>query len=147
VVRNGKRKDTDVDSDKSKKQLAGSSSFVVKAGEYYEGCGKQRHKRKSCQLTTHNEKGLWIQSEGYRIKKAWLDANGKGDDHPELRWYEYESNEGHRIQGRSKDRKDKDRAAEQPPRWQPARQSAPDVHGNKPATRRVEFEGVKDRDT
>ena len=73
VVRNGKRK-------------------VWQAGEYYEGCGKQRHKRESCQLTSHpnyNENGLWIHSEGYRIKKAWLEANGKPDDHPELRWYEY----------------------------------------------------------
>ncbi len=61
VVRSGKRKDTEVDSDKSKKQRAGSSSLVVKAGEYCEGCGKQRHKRESCQLTSHpnyNEKGL-----------------------------------------------------------------------------------------
>ena len=48
VVRNGKRKDTEVDSDKSKKQRAGSSSVVVKAGEYCEGCGKPRHKRESC---------------------------------------------------------------------------------------------------
>ena len=61
VVRSGKRKDTDVDSDKSKKQRAGTSSLLVKAGEYCEGCGKQRHKRESCQLTSHpnyNEKGL-----------------------------------------------------------------------------------------
>jgi hypothetical protein len=61
-------------------------------GEYCEGCGKQRYKRESCQLTSHpnyNEKGLWIHSEGYRIKKAWLEAHGKGDEHPELRWYEY----------------------------------------------------------
>jgi len=61
MVRSGKRKDTDVDSDKSKKQRVGSSSFVVKAGEYCEGCGKQCHKRESCQLTSHpnyNEKGL-----------------------------------------------------------------------------------------
>ncbi len=36
VVRSGKRKDTDVDSDKSKKQRAGISSLVVKAGEYCE---------------------------------------------------------------------------------------------------------------
>jgi len=43
VVRSGKRKDTDMDSDKSKKQRAGTSSSVVKAGEYCEGCGKQRH--------------------------------------------------------------------------------------------------------
>ena len=28
------------------------------------------------------------------------------------------------------------------PRWQAARQSAPDVNGNKPATCKVEFEGV-----
>ena len=32
----GKREDTDVDSDKSKKQRAGISSLVVKAGEYCE---------------------------------------------------------------------------------------------------------------
>jgi len=91
VVRNDKRKDTEVDSDKSKKQRAGSSSVVVKTGKYCEGCGKPRHKRESCQLTAHpnyNEKGLWIHSEGYRIKKAWLEVNDKGDDHPELRWYE-----------------------------------------------------------
>ena len=83
VVRNGKRKEKEVDSDKSKKQRAGSSSYVVKAGECCEGCGKQCHKRKSCLLTVHpnyNEKGLWIHSEGNRIKKAWLEANGKGDD-------------------------------------------------------------------
>ena len=34
VVRSGKRKDTDVDSDKSEKPHAGISSSVVKAGEY-----------------------------------------------------------------------------------------------------------------
>jgi hypothetical protein len=90
VVRNGKRKDTEVDSDKSKKQRAGSSSVVVKTGKYCEGCGKPRHKRESCQLAGHpnfNQKGLWIHSEGYKLKKAYLDANG-GDEHPELRWYE-----------------------------------------------------------
>jgi hypothetical protein len=53
VVRSGKRKDTDGDSDKTKKQRAGTSSLGVKAGEYCEGCGKQRHKRESCQLTSH----------------------------------------------------------------------------------------------
>jgi hypothetical protein len=37
----------------------------------------------------YNEKGLWIHSEEYKLKKAWLEANGKGDDQPELRWYEY----------------------------------------------------------
>ncbi len=154
VVRSGKRKDTDADSDKSKKQRAGTSSSVVKAGEYCEGCGKQRHKRESCQLTSHanyNEKGLWIHSEGYRIKKAWNEANGKGDEHPELRWYEYAGggiirgahNPGEKARpersGRQQDR--------DPPRWQPAKQSVSDAHGHKPATRRIEFEGVKDRDT
>jgi hypothetical protein len=67
VVRNGKRKDTDGDADKTKKQRAGPSSAVMKAGEYCEGCGKPRHKRESCQLTAHpnyNKKGLWIHSEG-----------------------------------------------------------------------------------
>jgi hypothetical protein len=67
--------DTEADSDKFKRQRAGSSSVVVKAGEYCEGCGKPRHKRESCQLTGHpnyNEKGLWIHSEGYKLKKAWL---------------------------------------------------------------------------
>ena len=53
VVRSGKRKDTDGDSDKTKKQRAGTSSLGVKAGEYCEGCGKQCHKRESCQLTSH----------------------------------------------------------------------------------------------
>ena len=129
MVRNGKRKDTEVDSDKSKKQRAGSSSSVVKAGEYCEGCGKQRHKRESCQLTSHpnyNEKGLRMHSEGYRIKKAWLEANGKGNDHPELRWYEYAGggvirgaqNPGEKSRpDRSGRQRDPDRAAEQPPRW------------------------------
>ena len=104
----------------------------------------------------YNEKGLWIHSEGYRIKKAWLEANGKGDDYPELRWHEYvgggvirgAQNPGEKSKpDRSGRQRDQDHAAEQPPRWQPAKQSAPDVNGNKPATRRVEFEGVKDRDT
>ena len=60
VVRGGKRKDTEADSDKSTRQRAGSSSVIVKAGEYCEGCGKPRHKRETCQLTGHpnyNEKG------------------------------------------------------------------------------------------
>ena len=60
VVRGGKRKDTEADSDKFKRQRAGSSSVIVKAGEYCEGCGKPRHKRETCQLTGHpnyNEKG------------------------------------------------------------------------------------------
>ena len=51
VVRGGKRKDTEADSDKFKRQRAGSSSVIVKAGEYCEGCGKPRHKRETCQLT------------------------------------------------------------------------------------------------
>ena len=106
----------------------------MKAGEYCEGCGKQRHKRESCQLTSHpnyNEKGLLIHSEGYRIKKAWLEANGKGDEHPELRWYEHAGggvirgalNPGEKSRpDRSGRPRDPDRVAEQPPRWQPARQ-------------------------
>ena len=59
----GKRKDTEADSDKSKRPRAGSSSVIVKAGEYCEGCGKPRHKRETCQLTGHpdyNEKGQRI---------------------------------------------------------------------------------------
>ena len=63
VVRGGKRKDTEADSDKSKRQRAGSSSVVVKAGEYCEGCGKPRHKRETCQLTGHpnyHEKGSTV---------------------------------------------------------------------------------------
>ena len=62
----------------------------MKAGEYFEGCGKPRHKRETCQLTGHpkyNEKGQWIHSEGYKLKKAWNEANGKGEGHPELEWY------------------------------------------------------------
>ena len=69
-----------------------SVSKEVKAGEYCEGCGKPRHKRESCQLAGHpnsNQKGLWIHSEGFKLKKAYLEANGKGDEHPALRWYEY----------------------------------------------------------
>ena len=80
VVRGGKRKETEADSDKSKRQRAGSSSVIVKAGEYCEGCGKPRHKRETCQLTGHpdyNEKGQWIHSEGYKLKKAWNEANGR----------------------------------------------------------------------
>jgi hypothetical protein len=100
MVRSDKRKDTEVDSDKSKRQRAGSASIVVEAGQYCEGCGKPHHKRESCQLTAHpnyNEKGLRIHSEGYKIKKAWLEVKkgtrsrrpGKGDDHPELKWCEH----------------------------------------------------------
>ena len=36
-----------------------------------------------------------------------MEANGKGDDHPELRWYEHagvELHEGYRTQERSQDR-------------------------------------------
>jgi len=90
LVRGGKRKDAGAGSDKSKRQRAESASGGVKAGEYCEGCGKPRHKRESCQLAGHlnfNQKGLWIHSKGYKLKKAYLDANG-GDEHPELRWYE-----------------------------------------------------------
>jgi len=80
------------DSDKFKRQRAESASREVKAGEYCEGCGKPRHKRESCQLDGHlnfNQKGLWIYSEGFKLKKASLGANGKGDEHLELRWCEY----------------------------------------------------------
>jgi hypothetical protein len=69
VVCGGKRKDSEADSDKSKRQRAGSSLVVVMGGEYYEGCDKPRHKRESCQLIghpNHNEKGLWI---GLQVEK------------------------------------------------------------------------------
>ena len=65
--------ETIADSDKSKRQRAESASGGVKAGEYCEGCGKPCHKRESCQLAGHpnfNQKGLWIHSEGYKLKKA-----------------------------------------------------------------------------
>ena len=92
------------------------------------------------------------------MKKAWNEANGKGDDHPELKWYEYAA--GGVIRGaknpaageksrpdRSGRQREPDNTEERTPRWPAARQSAPDVNGHKPATRRVEFEGVKDRDS
>jgi hypothetical protein len=94
VVRGGKRKDAEADSDKFKRQRAESASGGVRAGENCEGCGKPRHKRESCQLTQHpdySEKGLWINSEGYKKNNAYLEASGKGDKHPELCWYEYAS--------------------------------------------------------
>ena len=60
-----------------------------------------------------------------------------------------ESYEGHRTQMRSQDRTDQvdNESPKQPTRWPAARQSATDVNGRASATRRVEFEGVKDRDT
>jgi hypothetical protein len=74
---------------------------------------------------------------------------------PELKWHEHAG--GGPMRGaqhpgektkpdRSGRRREPDRVAEQPSRWPGARQSAPDVNGNRPATRRVEFEGVKDID-
>jgi hypothetical protein len=49
----------------------------VKAGEYCEGCRKPRHKREKGH-PNYNEKGLWIHSEGYKLKKAWLEATANG---------------------------------------------------------------------
>ena len=47
---------------------------------------------------------------------------------------------------RSGRQREQDHPVEQSPRWPAARQSVQEVNGHKPATRRVEFEGVKDRD-
>jgi len=61
VVRGGKRKNAEADSDKAKRQRTESASREMKAGENCEGCGKPRHKRESCQLAGHpnfNQKGL-----------------------------------------------------------------------------------------
>ena len=94
MVRGGRRKDAEADSDKSKRQRAELPLGGVKAGEYCEGCGKPRHKRESCQLSEHpnfNKKGPWFHCKGFKKKKAYLEANDKGDEHPERRWYEYAS--------------------------------------------------------
>ena len=75
----------------------------MKAGEYFEGCGKPRHKRESCQLAGHpnsNQKGLWIHSEGFKLKKAYLEANGKGDEHPEVRVRRGRDNKWGTVPGR-----------------------------------------------
>jgi hypothetical protein len=88
-------------------------------------------------------------------KKTYLEANGKGDEHPEPRWYEHASGETIKWAqllrdktkpDRSGRQKEQDNPVGQSTRWPAARQSAPDVNGQKPATRRVEFEGTKDCD-
>jgi hypothetical protein len=73
VVRGEKRKASEADADKSKRQRAESTSSGVRTGE---GCGKSRHRRESCQLSDFNKKGLWINSEGYKKKNAYLEASG-----------------------------------------------------------------------
>ena len=65
MVRNGKRKDTEVDSDKSKKQRAGSSSVVLKAGEYCEGCGNPR-----IPTITRRDSGYRIQDVGTQRQRG-----------------------------------------------------------------------------
>ena len=78
-----------------------------------------------------------------------MDANGKGDEHPELRWYEYAV--GGTIKGaqfpwdksRSGRQREQDHLVEQSPRWPAAGQSVQKVNGS---DTHVEFEGVKERD-
>jgi hypothetical protein len=129
------------------------------------------HQREACNHWKHpdfNHRGAWVKSDGYRKRKALLESRGEGDRQIALKWNEYAS--GAYIKGVRfpEDRAKADRSGDSARPTDDAgarrnntstnaeadrdirgvaRKSAPDVDGHSKYSRRVQFEGVRERDT